>query len=59
MKIAEIVEQWFQANFHNNTYYQREELFAHARAAKEDLLKRLAVESGLGIAPEQPEAKKK
>jgi len=46
MKIADVVEHWFQAHFHNNTYYQREEIFGHARGAKEDLLKRL--EAALG-----------
>jgi hypothetical protein len=43
MKISEIVEQWFQANFHNNTYFQNELLFAQVKAAKADLLKRLDV----------------
>jgi len=41
MKIADIIEAWFQANFCNNTYYQREQLFAQAQAAKADLLQRL------------------
>jgi len=41
MKIGDIIEAWFQANFHNNTYFQNELLFAQAKAAKEDLLKRL------------------
>jgi len=58
MKIADVVEQWFQAHFHNNTYFQREELFAHARAAKEDLLSRL--KAALEEPPEPaPEAAKK
>ena len=54
MKIADVVEPWFQAHFHNNTYYQREEIFAHARGAKEDLLKRLeaALTETVEAAPE-------
>lgn len=63
MKISDIVEQWFQANFHNNTYFQNELLFAQARAAKADLLKRLdaalaeTVEAALEATPEQTAAK--
>jgi len=41
MDFADIVEQWFQAHFHNNTFYQQPELFAQAQAAKADLLQRL------------------
>ena len=41
MNIKEIIEAWFKANFHNNTYFQNEQLFAQAQAAKADLLGRL------------------
>jgi len=49
MKIADVVEHWFQAHFHNNTFFQRDDLWAHVLAAKEDLIKRL--EAGLAGAP--------
>jgi len=41
MKIADVVEHWFQAHFHNNTFFQNEQLFSYVLAAKQDLLKHL------------------